>query len=139
MHRLHQDEQVYEEARFDLDEIASQGTRRMLAEALEAEVQDYLEAARGERDEPGRALVVRPSPKLILLVYSSATLHTPGSSPDSQLPGGQRDVDAPGTDRSRTRRYRSCSQGCLPQRKLGLSLPRLHGLFVFKPQRLLSV
>jgi transposase-like protein len=42
-----------------LDEIARQGARRMLAEALEAEVQDYLDAARGERDEQGRALVVR--------------------------------------------------------------------------------
>jgi len=31
----------------------------MLAEALEAEVQDYLQAARGERGEDGRALVVR--------------------------------------------------------------------------------
>lgn len=31
----------------------------MLAEALEAEVEAYVEAARGERDERGRALVVR--------------------------------------------------------------------------------
>ncbi len=31
----------------------------MLAEALEAEVQDYLQAARGQRDENGHALVVR--------------------------------------------------------------------------------
>ena len=43
----------------DLDEIARQGARRMLVEALEAEVQDYLEAARSERDEHGHALVVR--------------------------------------------------------------------------------
>src|SRR5215207_6765828 len=33
--------------------------KTMLAEALEAEVREYLEAARGERDEHGRALVVR--------------------------------------------------------------------------------
>lgn len=59
MHRLHQDEQVHEQAMLDLDEIARQGARRMLAEALEAEVQDYLDAARGERDEQGHALVVR--------------------------------------------------------------------------------
>ena len=59
MHRLHQDEQVHEEAMLDLDEIARRGARRMLAEALEAEVQDYLDAARGERDEHGHALVVR--------------------------------------------------------------------------------
>jgi putative transposase len=43
----------------DLDEIARQGARRMLAEALEAEVQDLLEAARDQRDEHGHALVVR--------------------------------------------------------------------------------
>jgi putative transposase len=59
MHRLHQDEQTREELMLDLDEIARQGARRMLAEALEAEVQNYLEAARGERDERGHALVVR--------------------------------------------------------------------------------
>src|SRR5687768_7675933 len=59
MHRLHQDERVREELLLDLDEIARQGAKRMLAEALEAEVEAYLEAARAERDEQGRALVVR--------------------------------------------------------------------------------
>ena len=59
MHRLHQDERVREELLLDLDEIARQGAKRMLAEALEAEVQAYLEAARDQRDEQGRALVVR--------------------------------------------------------------------------------
>ena len=59
MHRLHQDEQGREQELLGLDEIARAGARRMLAEALEAEVQDYLEAARGERDEHGHALVVR--------------------------------------------------------------------------------
>ncbi len=59
MQRLHQNGQVHEEAMLDLDEIARQGARRMLAEALEAEVQDYLDATGGERDEQGHALVVR--------------------------------------------------------------------------------
>jgi putative transposase len=59
MQRLHQNGQLHEEAMLDLDEIARQGARRMLAEALEAEVEDYLDAARGERDEQGHALVVR--------------------------------------------------------------------------------
>jgi transposase-like protein len=59
MHRLHQDEQDREELTLDLDELARLGARRMLAEALEAEVQDYIEAAREERDEQGHALVVR--------------------------------------------------------------------------------
>jgi transposase-like protein len=59
MQRLHQNGQVHEEAMLNLDEIARQGARRMLAEALEAELQDYLDASRGERDEQGHALVVR--------------------------------------------------------------------------------
>src|SRR6185437_2069095 len=42
-----------------LDEIACEGARRMLIEALEAEVDDYLERHRNERDEQGHALVVR--------------------------------------------------------------------------------
>jgi putative transposase len=59
MHRLHQDERIREELMLDLDEIARRGARRMLAEALEAEVEFYIEAARGERDERGHALVTR--------------------------------------------------------------------------------
>ena len=42
----------------DLDEIAREGARRMLAQALEAEVADYI-ARNQERDENGRAQVVR--------------------------------------------------------------------------------
>lgn len=59
MRRLHHGEQLREEIALNLDEIARAGAKRMLAEALEAEVRGYLEAARGERDEHGRALVVR--------------------------------------------------------------------------------
>jgi putative transposase len=59
MRRLHHNEQSREELALDLDEIARQGARRMLAEALEAEVEAYIEAARDHRDEHGRALVVR--------------------------------------------------------------------------------
>jgi transposase-like protein len=59
MQRIHQVGGEHEGLLLDLDEIARAGARRMLAEALEAEVQDYLDAARGERDEQGRALVVR--------------------------------------------------------------------------------
>jgi len=59
MHRVHQDQKAREELMLDLDEIARQGARRMLAEALEAEVEAYLEAAKEERDEYGHALVVR--------------------------------------------------------------------------------
>jgi putative transposase len=42
-----------------LDEICREGARRMLAAALELEVDDYLTARRGEVDEHGRRLVVR--------------------------------------------------------------------------------
>jgi transposase-like protein len=42
----------------DLDEIAREGARRMLAQALEAEVADYI-ARNQERDNDGRAKVVR--------------------------------------------------------------------------------
>jgi putative transposase len=42
-----------------VDEIAREGARRMLVEALETEVAAYLEARRDERDGEGRALVVR--------------------------------------------------------------------------------
>jgi putative transposase len=43
----------------DLDEVVREGARRMLAAALEAEVDDYLAACAAERDEGGRRLVVR--------------------------------------------------------------------------------
>jgi transposase-like protein len=42
-----------------IDEIVREGARRMLAEALQAEVDAYVEAFAAERDESGRRLVVR--------------------------------------------------------------------------------
>jgi transposase-like protein len=42
-----------------LDELARAGAQRMLGIALEVEVKAYIEAHEGERDEKGRALVVR--------------------------------------------------------------------------------
>ena len=42
-----------------IDEIVREGARRMLAEALQAEVDDYIAQFTGERDEQGRRLVVR--------------------------------------------------------------------------------
>ena len=53
------DERARAVLRGDLDELAREGARRMLAAALEAEVDDYLAAHAGERDEGGRRLVVR--------------------------------------------------------------------------------
>src|SRR5919107_3212608 len=42
-----------------IDEIVREGARRMLAEALQAEVDAYIAQFRDERDEAGRRLVVR--------------------------------------------------------------------------------
>ena len=42
-----------------LDEIVRRGAQKMLAAALEAEVAAYIEEQSGERDEKGRARVVR--------------------------------------------------------------------------------
>jgi putative transposase len=42
-----------------LDELAREGARRMIAEALLAEVEDFIERHGAERDEQGRRLVVR--------------------------------------------------------------------------------
>lgn len=42
-----------------IDEIVREGARRMLAEALRAEVDAYIAAAVAERDENGHRLVVR--------------------------------------------------------------------------------
>jgi putative transposase len=43
----------------NLDTLAREGARRMLAAALEAEVAQYVAQHQGERDEEGRRLVVR--------------------------------------------------------------------------------
>jgi putative transposase len=53
------DEAARTELHLDLDELAREGARRMLAAALEAEVDNYLAAHAAERDEGGRRLVVR--------------------------------------------------------------------------------
>ena len=44
------DEAARAELRVGLDELAREGARRMLAAALEAEVDDYLVACAAERD-----------------------------------------------------------------------------------------
>jgi hypothetical protein len=42
-----------------IDELVREGARRMLAEALQAEVDDYIARFAAERDENGHRLVVR--------------------------------------------------------------------------------
>jgi Transposase, Mutator family len=53
------DKQARAELHADLDQLAREGARRMLAAALEAEVDDYLVAYTAARDEGGRQLVLR--------------------------------------------------------------------------------
>jgi putative transposase len=53
------DDTAQGELRLELDELFREGARRMLAAALEAEVDAYLAAHAAERDERGRRLVVR--------------------------------------------------------------------------------
>ncbi len=48
-----------EDARIGLDELAREGARRMIAAALEAEVDEYVASFCDELDEDGRRLVVR--------------------------------------------------------------------------------
>jgi hypothetical protein len=48
-----------------IDEIVREGARRMLAGALQAEVDAYIARFAGERDGEGRRLVVRMAFKLI--------------------------------------------------------------------------
>lgn len=59
MLRVVADEQASAEFGSALDEIIREGARRMLAAALEAEVDAYVAANACERDEDGRRLVVR--------------------------------------------------------------------------------
>ena len=47
------------EARVTLDELAREGARRMIAAALEAEVEEYVASFTDELDEDGKRLVVR--------------------------------------------------------------------------------
>jgi putative transposase len=50
---------VAPEVKHTLDDLARDGARRMIAAALKAEADDYVERMRGERDEQRHALVVR--------------------------------------------------------------------------------
>ena len=52
-------ETIRDEIHLSLDELAQQGAQRMLALALQAEVNEYINRHEGERDENGHALVVR--------------------------------------------------------------------------------
>jgi putative transposase len=48
-----------EEITIALDELAREGARRMIAAALRAEADEYVERSAGEVDDDGHRLVVR--------------------------------------------------------------------------------
>lgn len=106
-----------------LDEIVREGARRMLAAALEAEVDAYLADLAGERDEQGRRLVVRNGHARAREVMTSA---------------GAVEVAAPRVNDKRTdaagqrRRFRSAilPPWCRKSPRIGEVLPLLylHGL-----------
>jgi putative transposase len=54
-----QEEEIAPEVQMSLDELAREGARRMIAEALKLEADAYVEKLRDKRDENGRAQVVR--------------------------------------------------------------------------------
>ncbi len=62
MQRVHHDDEARQQHMLDLDEIARAGARKMLAQALEAEVEARLPISMrprmDQRDEHGHALVV---------------------------------------------------------------------------------
>lgn len=59
MKKVVQDEAWKEGTRATLDELAREGARRMIAAALEVEVDDYVRRFTEDRDEDGHAKVVR--------------------------------------------------------------------------------
>ncbi len=59
MLRVHVETAADAELSSTLDELVAEGARRMLAAALEAEVDAYVSSLRDERDEHGHRLVVR--------------------------------------------------------------------------------
>ena len=59
MLRVHVDETASAELSSGLDELVTEGARRMLAAALEAEVDGYISSLTHEVDEHGHRLVVR--------------------------------------------------------------------------------
>jgi transposase-like protein len=68
------------ELRSGLDEIVREGARRMLAAALEAEVEAYVAAFADERDDDGRRLVVRngrAEPRSITTGAGPVEVHQP--------------------------------------------------------------
>lgn len=65
-------ETIRDEVHLSLDELAQRGAQRMLALALQAEVDEYIRRHAGERDENNHALVVRNGRSRERTVYCGA-------------------------------------------------------------------
>ena len=80
MLKVVEDGAAREELAAGLDEIVREGARRMLAAALEAEVEASLSPHAGERDEAGRRLVVRNGharPRTVTTVAGAVEVRAP--------------------------------------------------------------
>jgi len=75
-----------------LDRLAREGAQRMLAEALEAEVEGYIQRHQTERDERNRALVVRngrAKPRLVTVGSGALAVEAPRVN-DQRVIDGER-------------------------------------------------
>src|SRR5438093_10361659 len=80
MLRVLTDDDARAEMHAGLDEIVREGARRMLAAALEAEVDGYVAAFADERDEQGQRLVTRnghAEPRTITTAAGGIEIETP--------------------------------------------------------------
>jgi transposase-like protein len=76
----------------DLDELAREGARRMIAAALRVEVEDYVDRHRDDRGPDGRALVVRNGqarPRLLTVGSGTVEVRAPRVN-DKRVVDGQR-------------------------------------------------
>ncbi|CAO5178810.1 hypothetical protein FAIPA1_420026 [Frankia sp. AiPs1] len=93
-----------------IDEIVREGARRMLAAALEAEVDAYIAELTGERDDRGRRLVVRDGHAQLRQVMTAA------GAVEVTAPAGQRPQGRPAGRGSGSPR-RSCRRGIATPRR----------------------
>ena len=113
MLRVAPEDEARQEFALALDEICRRGAERMLAVALEAEVQTYLERHREARDNRGHALVVRNGSARERTVGTVALTEVTSCRPRGRgcpvrSPGRvrrtRRQVERPAVRRSRDRR-----------------------------------
>ncbi len=116
-----------------IDEIVREGARRMLAEALQAEVAAYIARFADERDENGCRLVVRNGyhePREVTTAAGAVQVHAPRVNdkridPETGVSGSGSRRRSCRRGRSRPRGWSRCCRsctctGCRP----GISCPR---------------